>query len=86
VVGTAVRGLIDTVADGRTGRLVPPRRPDAVAEAVAALLSDRRALRRMSLAAAQRARTEYPWARVAAATESVYRSVAARDRAWAKSS
>ena len=40
VVGSAVGGLLDTVEDGVTGRLVPPRDPAAVAGAVAGLLAD----------------------------------------------
>ncbi|SDP94412.1 Glycosyltransferase involved in cell wall bisynthesis [Actinopolyspora xinjiangensis] len=40
VVATAVNAVPDLVATGRTGVLVPPRRPDLLAEAVAALLDD----------------------------------------------
>ena len=40
VVASAVGGLTDTVVDGVTGLLVPPRRPAAVAEALRRLLAD----------------------------------------------
>ena len=36
VVASAVGGLIDTVVDGVTGLLVPPRRPDRLAAALRA--------------------------------------------------
>ena len=72
VVATAVGGLIDTVVDGVTGVLVPPRRPDRLAETLRRLLAD--PVRRVSygVAGADRARSRYSWARVAADTESVY--------------
>jgi glycosyltransferase involved in cell wall biosynthesis len=40
VVATAVGGLVDSVADGVTGELVPPRDPAQLGAAVAALLAD----------------------------------------------
>ena len=40
VVATDVGGVRDSVEDGRTGLLVPPRDPEALAQAVARLLAD----------------------------------------------
>lgn len=40
-VGTAVGGIPEVVVDGVTGRLVPPRDPEALAAAVLELLGDR---------------------------------------------
>ena len=40
VVATRVGGVPEVVDDGRSGILVPPRDPDALAEALAALLAD----------------------------------------------
>ena len=76
VVATAVGGIRDTVVDGVTGRLVPPRDPAALGDAIASLLPDRR--RRMALGRAgrERARARYTWDRVAADTERVYEKVA----------
>ena len=47
VVATRVGGLPDLIDDGRTGRLVPPRDPDALAGAVLDLLEDPAAAREM---------------------------------------
>jgi glycosyltransferase involved in cell wall biosynthesis len=41
VVATRVGGLPDLIIDGKTGRLVPPRDPQALANAVLEMLSDR---------------------------------------------
>src|SRR4029450_4465421 len=40
VVGSAVGGLLDTVQHGRTGLLVPPRDPRAIAAAAARLVGN----------------------------------------------
>jgi glycosyltransferase involved in cell wall biosynthesis len=40
VVGAAAGGIPESIVDGETGLLVPPRRPDAIAAAVASLLAD----------------------------------------------
>jgi glycosyltransferase involved in cell wall biosynthesis len=75
VVATAVGGLIDTVVHGVTGLHVPPRRPDAIADAVASI-ADRPELRD-ELGAAGRARAEarYGWPRIGAASLDIYRAV-----------
>jgi glycosyltransferase involved in cell wall biosynthesis len=52
LVATAVGGLPEIVDDGRTGVLVPPRRPELLAEAIAGLMRDPD--RRERLAAAAR--------------------------------
>lgn len=39
-VGTRVSGCMDAIADGLTGTLVPPRDPEALAEAIRAYLDD----------------------------------------------
>ena len=72
VVGSAVGGLVDTVQDGVTGVLVPPRDPEALAAAARALLDDSARRRRMGVAARRRAVERYGWTRVARDTEEVY--------------
>ena len=78
VVASAVGGLVDTVADGKTGVHVPPRRPDLLGPALARLLDDPDRCRRLGLAGARRARALYGWDTVAAATLDTYRSVVGR--------
>ena len=78
VVATAVGGLVDSVADGVTGDLVPPRDPDSLGQVLAALLADDARRAAYGRAGVERARARYRWDRVAADTESVYRQVLAR--------
>lgn len=54
VVATGVGALAETVEDGRTGWLVPPGDPGALAGAVASLLSDARRRREMGRRAFER--------------------------------
>ncbi len=75
VVATAVGGLQDTVVDGTTGDLVPPRDPSRLGEALAALLADDARRAAYGAAGMRRARSRYRWARVVADTEAVYRQV-----------
>lgn len=75
VVASAVGGHLDTVADGRTGALVPPREVHALARRLRELLADPARLAGMGVAAAARARSCYGWDRVAEETELLYRRV-----------
>jgi D-inositol-3-phosphate glycosyltransferase len=84
VVSTAVGGMLDTVEDGRTGRLVPPHAPGRLAEAVRALLADPDTRRAMGAAGSRRVQAGYSWSAVAAATEARYTEVLAG--AWAATS
>jgi len=55
VVASAVGGLVDTVADGQSGRLVDGRDPDDFATALAEVLGDEGLRRRLGEAARERA-------------------------------
>ncbi|MEV3988615.1 glycosyltransferase [Streptomyces sp. NPDC049837] len=77
VVASAVGGQLDTVADPATGRLVPPRDPDALARAVGELLADPAQRAACGAAGRRRVLSRYGWARVAAATEKEYATVLA---------
>ena len=55
VIATAAGGLVEVVADGETGLLVPPRNPEALANAIRRLLTDESLRRRMGAAARARA-------------------------------
>ncbi|MDX3233134.1 glycosyltransferase [Streptomyces sp. ME19-01-6] len=78
VVASAVGGQRDTVVDPGTGRLVPPRDPIALAEAVGELLGDPGLRAACGSAGRRRVLARYGWDRVAAATEDIYREVLAR--------
>jgi glycosyltransferase involved in cell wall biosynthesis len=77
VVGSAVGGLLDTVLPGRTGELVAPRRPDAIASALRHLVDDPRRRAAYGRAGRDRAVGLYRWACVAERTEHVYAAVIA---------
>ena len=51
VVGTDVGGIADLVSDGENGLLVPPQDPDALAEALVRMLSDRELAERLGAGA-----------------------------------
>ncbi|HEU4370454.1 MAG TPA: glycosyltransferase family 4 protein [Methylomirabilota bacterium] len=76
VVATAVDGTPEVVRDGRTGRLVPPADPPALARALLELLRDPDGARRMGEAGRRWARLRFDLDRQVAATARVYRSVA----------
>jgi glycosyltransferase involved in cell wall biosynthesis len=76
LVGSAVGGLLDTVVPGQTGELVPPRRPDLVAEAVRALLADPERRAAYALASRERAVDLYDWRHVVTQTEREYAALA----------
>jgi len=75
VLATAVGGLVDTVVDGVTGRHVPPRRPDLLADALRGLLDDPQTRAAMGRAGRRRVEERYGWGRVAAATAACYERV-----------
>jgi D-inositol-3-phosphate glycosyltransferase len=72
VVASRVGGLAETVVDGQTGVLVPPKSPTAIAEAVRTVVTDRQRQHRMAEAACLRAQA-YGWDRIGARTLAVYR-------------
>jgi glycogen synthase len=72
VVASAVGGIVEVVEDGKTGLLVPPARPDALAEALLRLLEDPAQARAMGQAGRRRVEDKFSWASVAARTQDVY--------------
>ena len=77
VVATAVGGQVDSVADGVTGVLVPPRNPAALIAALAALLADEARRRELGRAGVRRVRRHYGFDAIAAASHDVYQEVIA---------
>jgi len=76
VVATAVDGTPEVIRDGRTGRLVPPREPDALSRALRALLRDPAAAQRMGAAGRDFVLDRFDVKRQVEATARVYREVA----------
>jgi D-inositol-3-phosphate glycosyltransferase len=74
VIASAVGGMLDTVVHERSGLLVPPRDPAAVADALLRL-SDRRFRLRLGAGARVRAERRYGWASVARQTAEAYAEV-----------
>jgi glycosyltransferase involved in cell wall biosynthesis len=83
VVASAVGGMLDTVVDGGTGVLVPPRSPDRLAAALGDLLASPGRRARMGAAGVRRVRRLYHWDRVAELTLDSYAAAleTARERA-----
>ena len=72
VVAAASGGLLDVVADGRTGRTFPPGRPDALARTVEAVLADRDGTARMAAAARELAAARFGTAAAARTYAAIY--------------
>jgi D-inositol-3-phosphate glycosyltransferase len=72
VVASAAGEPRDSVVDGSTGVLVPPRRPELLAISVRRLLADPVRRQGYGIAGADRARVRYAWNRVAADTLEIY--------------
>ncbi|MET8796510.1 glycosyltransferase [Nocardia sp. NPDC004568] len=77
VVAAAVGGLTDTVVDGVTGRLVTPREPGELADAIGGLLDAPRTRADFGRAGRDRVRARYSWERITAETLRAYRRVVA---------
>ncbi|MFC3774254.1 glycosyltransferase [Mycolicibacterium holsaticum] len=72
VVASAVGGMLDTVVHEVTGRLVQPKRPDKVADAINQLLRDDFLRQSLGAAGRDRATARYAWDRIAADTQRIY--------------
>jgi glycosyltransferase involved in cell wall biosynthesis len=78
VLASSVGGLRDTVVDGVTGELVPPRDPERLGRAIRRLLSEPARRFEFATAALDRARSRYSWQRTAEQLTAVYHAVADR--------
>lgn len=76
VIATDAGGVRDVVVHGRTGLLVPPGNPAALAEAVIRLAMDREEAARLAAEARERVRREYSLQAMLERYESLYRSLA----------
>ena len=75
LVATQVGGVPELVEDGATGFLVPPRDPDALAEALQKLIADPKLRQRMDEVGHEKALKEFTLDRMLRETERVYKEV-----------
>lgn len=72
VVGSDTGGIRHTVVDGKTGLLVPPRDPQALAAALARLARERGFAERLGEEGARRAARHFTWSRVGQELDQVF--------------
>src|SRR5438445_4882620 len=72
VVASAVGGILEVVEDGKTGVLVEPAKPEALADAIRRLLEDPARARAMGRAGRLRVEAHFAWSSVAERTREVY--------------
>lgn len=77
VIGSAVGGIRSTVLDNKSGFLVPPHDPAALAARLAQLQRDPALAQRMGWTGLRRVHRHFTWRRVAMQVASVYRLVLA---------
>jgi glycosyltransferase involved in cell wall biosynthesis len=75
VIGSNVGGIKYSVLDGKTGFLVPPNNPDALAQKIHLLTSDNALLMQMKKASIQRVKEIFTWRKVASLVADLYHHV-----------
>jgi phosphatidylinositol alpha-mannosyltransferase len=85
VVASDIGGYREVIEPG-TGVLVPPRDPDALADALVALLEDEERRRSIGIAARELAKERYSWDRIARRLVEIYEEVTGRTRTMAAAS
>lgn len=75
VVATAVGGVPEVVEDGVSGHLVPPGRPDLLADAILRMLSDPERMRAMGQAGYERVKRDFTFEAQTEKLEAIYRQV-----------
>lgn len=75
VIGSEVGGIKSTILDGRTGYLVPPRSPRAVAEKLQLLYREPKLKTELGARARHHVESHYTWQTVARTVAKLYRSL-----------
>jgi glycosyltransferase involved in cell wall biosynthesis len=75
VVATHVGGVPDIITDGETGRIVPPRDPEALASALLAVFRESEKTNRMAVLARQRVLERHQPGRIVANVDRLYREL-----------
>jgi phosphatidylinositol alpha-1,6-mannosyltransferase len=78
VIGSRTGGIPDAVEDGRSGLLVPPRDPRALAAAIERLLGNPAEAREMGRYGQERARTQFRWELVAQRVDAAFEELCPR--------
>ena len=68
-------GIVDFVVDGETGVLVPPDKPDELANAMIGVLRDRGKLSNLKKNALKMVRERYSWDKVVDKIEESYKAI-----------
>lgn len=68
-------GIVDFVVDGETGILVPPDKPDQLANAIISVFRDRGKLENLKKNALQMVRERYSWDKIVDKVEEAYRQL-----------
>jgi glycosyltransferase involved in cell wall biosynthesis len=83
VIATAVEGMPELIVDGETGRLVPPRDPAALADAILAVTADPAAAQALARAGRKRVESHFSLRAKLDATEALYHRLAGADEGGA---
>jgi D-inositol-3-phosphate glycosyltransferase len=78
VIGSDVGGISYTISDEKTGFLIPPRDPAALADRLTFLLTHSATREQMGVAARQRVEQEFTWSTVAVRTAALYERLLAQ--------
>ena len=81
VIGTNIEGHPELILEGETGLLVPPRNPDALAQAILRMLENPTRAKAMARAGRKRVEAHFSMAQKVQRTEALYERLrAARTR------
>lgn len=84
IVGTDAGGMADMLDAGRVGKLIPPRSPKKIAEAVIELLADPKLRMKLGQLSRDRLLTEYSAERISILQEAIYSRAIERRREQGK--
>jgi glycosyltransferase involved in cell wall biosynthesis len=75
IIATRIDGIKEQIIDGKSGILIPPGDPDAIAEAILRLSSDKELARILGSEGRRRVEKEFTVERMVSETEKVYQSL-----------
>ena len=85
MIGSNVGGIKFSVEDGKTGFLVPPHDPAALAKKIETLINDEKLLASMKFNALKRVNKFFTWRGVAASCDQLYDKIIRAKRSEIKS-